>query len=169
MSRMRTMLSFLLVLSSVACSFVGRSQESICLIPEGYTGAVFIIFDQKDGVEPEVEDGLHVYRILESGVLRTTAKANYRVKENQYYYAGEDGRRTRIEYLYHGGGAWEDKENTFDKVDYAKGEIFCLSDEMVSAERGGKKIYFRQFLVGRARDAERLALDGVNKAAVVIN
>src|SRR5688572_29004245 len=78
------------------------SQESICLIPEGLTGPVFIIFGQAGGAEPEIENGKHLYRIPRSGVLKTKVKADYRLHRHEFYYVDKRGRRTKLEYLYPG-------------------------------------------------------------------
>ena len=56
-----------------------QPEESIVLLPEGYTGPVAIIFSQKEGVEPKVENGKYVYEIPISGILRTTVEANMQI------------------------------------------------------------------------------------------
>jgi hypothetical protein len=158
----------LLVLVTLSCFSFQESKESICLIPKDYTGSVFIIFDQPDGIVPEIENGRYIYRIPKDGVLRTTVQPNYRIKENDYYYVDEQGNRTKLDYLYPGGSAWKDEPHTFDNVDRASGQIFCMMDEIGSTNKSGKVIHWRQFLVGTAKDAERLALERDKRAADVL-
>lgn len=48
------------------------------ILPYGYIGKVYIIFNQKDGFPKKFgEDGSRTYRIPKSGVLKTKIKENY--------------------------------------------------------------------------------------------
>ncbi len=134
------------------------SQGNICLIPEGFSGPVFIIFGQADGVKPEVENGKRVYRIPKNGILKTKAEADYRLSQGEFYYIDSKGRRTKLEYLFPQGGPSVGGVRTLDDVSNSSDEIFCMVDEMGTENRGRGVIYFRQFLVGKVKDIERLAL-----------
>jgi len=48
------LIAFLLSLS-LSCSLLAKSTEVEYLVPEGFTGGVIILYDQKDGVNPEVK------------------------------------------------------------------------------------------------------------------
>jgi hypothetical protein len=148
----------LMSFANISCSYSWGSQESICLIPEGYIGPVVIVFDDENGIVPHLEKNKNVYEIPTSGILRVKAKANYQIEENVYYYVDKKGNRTNLNYLYPGGGAWKDKENNFDNVDYSKDKIFCMNDSMGRTIKNGKDISYRVFLVGKAKDVNSLEM-----------
>ncbi len=148
-----------------SCAFSQIPQESICLVPEIFTGAIFIVYDQKDGVDPTLEGNRHVYKIPQDGILRTTVKVNFRIENNEFFFIDAKGERRKIEYLYPGGSAWSDKEYTFDKIDQTKGEVYVFSDLMGGVAVNGKDVRFRQFLIGKAQDKEKLSLEADKKAA----
>ena len=140
-------------------------RESICLIQKGFTGPVFIVFDQKNGSAPDLENGRHVYKIPVDGILKTTVKGNFDIQENEFFYIDSQGMRTKIEYLNPSGGAWKDEKYSFDNIDKTKDEIFVFNDEMGGVEVNGKDVRFRQFLIGKPRDAEKLYLESNKKIA----
>lgn len=48
------------------------------ILPFGYTGKVYIIFNQKDGLPKEYcQNGSRLYRIPKSGILKSKFKSNY--------------------------------------------------------------------------------------------
>jgi len=152
------------------CVFSQEVGESICLLPKGFEGPVFIIFGQKDGLNPTVENGRHVYVIPSSGILKTKAEVNFRIKENEFYYLMPNGERIKIEYLYPGGNAWQDKAFTEDKVDLNKDEIYVFSDVMGSTtDKQGKEVRFRQFLVGKLKDKLKLHSESERKVSIAMD
>lgn len=64
------------------------------ILPYGYIGKVFILFNQDEGCEVEYENNTRVYRISESGILRTQFKKNIGwidASENlEFYYQKDD-------------------------------------------------------------------------------
>jgi len=82
----------LLLLTSCA----SRVGGSICLLPQGYIGPVLIIYGQKDGDPPEIERGLHVYRIPATGVVRTRNEYQRKIEAREYYYVDSAGTRSPI-------------------------------------------------------------------------
>jgi hypothetical protein len=132
-------------------------QVWVTLIPENYTGAVYIIFNQQDGAEPEVENGKYIYRIPGSGILKTKAKFDNHVHLKEFYYISDKGERRKLDYLYPTGGPHLGGVRTIDDVDESSDDIFCTLDELITSNRGGGKIYVRQFLVGKVRDIDRMA------------
>ncbi len=128
--------------------------ESITLIPKGYTGIIVIIFDQADGVMPEMENGKRVYIIPNGGVLKTQAKANYKLSGHKYYYVDSLGNREPIKYLYQRG--LEDVGETFDSVKSTNG-IFAYGEEM-GATANNKPNYkkFRVFIVSPKEQQDSL-------------
>jgi hypothetical protein len=144
--QMFSIISLLFLLSS--CNQAG---ESICLIPKDFTGVVIIIFDQKEGVPPEIENGKHVYRIPQSGILKTQVKANYQVQGQEYYYVDDAGHKTTIPYKFSKG--WEDVDTT--KI---KSSVYCYNEEM-GATAKNKPNYkkYRLFLVSKPNQMDSLS------------
>ncbi|GEM_PF-4478676 len=82
-----------------ATTFVYRHfshSPSICLLPEGYTGEVYIVFDQPNGAEEEYDGNSRVYRIPTTGVLFTRFSPENYTHEQQYYFASSSGNKQRI-------------------------------------------------------------------------
>jgi hypothetical protein len=145
-NKMLSIISLWFLLSS--CSQTG---ESICLIPKDFTGAVIIIFNQKNGMPPEIENGRHVYRIPISGILRTQVKANYKIQGHEYYFIDSLGNRATIPYKFHKG--WEDVDTT--KI---KNNIYCYNEEMgATAENKPDYKKYRMFLVGKLNQIDSLS------------
>jgi hypothetical protein len=75
--------------SFLGCSYVNSSRF---LIPEGYQGLIVIEFGLKGEPEIQVEDGYHIFRIPESGLLQTSSNFVYGTsKPFQYYYYSSTG------------------------------------------------------------------------------
>ena len=67
----------LFILFCLGCS---RPEKEIYFIPEGYTGIVYVIYDQKKGSPKEYQSGyfkIRIYNIPESGILKTQFEPNY--------------------------------------------------------------------------------------------
>ncbi|MBX3297685.1 MAG: hypothetical protein KF762_18450 [Acidobacteria bacterium] len=168
MIRTATVAFIFALLFGYSCLFTQDAGESICLIPEGYEGPVFIIFGQKNGHPPKIEDGRRVYVIPDDGVLKTTAEVNFRIDNNKFYYVSPDGKRRRIEYLFPGGKAWVDKPYTEDKIDISKDEVYVFSDLMGGVTNTmGKEVRFRQFLVGKPKEKLQLHMESERKISLL--
>mgnify|MGYP003641065344 CR=1 FL=1 len=76
-----------------------KAEDTIRLIPEGYEGTVLIIFNQEDGMPKEYEDDKRIYRIPESGVLRTQFEPNYGIQNHLFFYVDGNGERTEIPFV----------------------------------------------------------------------
>ncbi len=87
----------ILFITLVSCA--QKAEDTIRLIPEGYEGAVIIIFNQEDGAPKEYEGDKRVYRIPESGVLRTQFEPNYGIQNHQFFYVDNNGERTEIPFV----------------------------------------------------------------------
>ncbi|MCR9134152.1 MAG: hypothetical protein NXI08_16420 [bacterium] len=53
-----------------------RMVSETHILPNRYTGKVYIFFNQDEGYKAEYEDNTRVYRIPKSGILRTQFKPN---------------------------------------------------------------------------------------------
>jgi hypothetical protein len=135
-------------------------QNITFLIPNDYEGPVLIIFGQETGAHPEMEGDHYLFRIPRHGVLRTQVKASHQFHERRFAYINAHDERMLIPYLYPAGGAWRDKEHTFDNVDFKSNQIFVMADIMGNTMIDGSLVYFQTFVVGKARDADVLTLKG---------
>lgn len=72
------------------------AQPEIHLIPQGYSGEVFILHQVAAG-EPMVREGWsRIYRIPTGGVLRSRTDANEGWRMSRFFYLAADGRRETI-------------------------------------------------------------------------
>jgi hypothetical protein len=82
-----------------ATTFVYRHfthSSSICLLPQGYTGDVYIIYDQKNGSTEEYEGNSRVYRIPANGVLLTRFSPENYTSDQQYFYLSPTGNKKKL-------------------------------------------------------------------------
>lgn len=121
---------YLLILMSIT-SCAQEAEDTIRLIPEGYEGAVLIIFNQKDGESKEYDDDKRVYRIPKNGILRTQFKPNYGVRNHQFFYVNSNNERIEISFVMVQGKKELSKNN--EKVyaywEKAIGESFGINTE----------------------------------------
>ena len=67
------------------------------LIPSGYTGWVKIHYNVKDAPEVQTQGLTQVFRLPESGILRTSSAGPHPEAQHQYFYYSEDGSLQRIQ------------------------------------------------------------------------
>jgi hypothetical protein len=82
-----------------ACTEIKKSEPVIYLIPEGYVGSFYIIFNAPNGLPPKYEGESRVYEIPPSGVLVTQMNANggwIESSKMKYFYVNDTGDRTPI-------------------------------------------------------------------------
>lgn len=98
----RTLVGLAILLSLIACSqnagSTGRDPE-IYLIPDGYVGSFYILFNLPRGEPQRYEDGARVYEIPPGGMLLMQSDANegrIRSDKIQFFYVHPDGSRTQI-------------------------------------------------------------------------
>lgn len=70
-SKYRTIAFSLGILFSIACRRNNSAEDERYILPREFTGAVLIIFNQKDGEEKEYDGKTRIYRVPKSGVLKT--------------------------------------------------------------------------------------------------
>lgn len=142
----------LLTLTVFSCK-KENGEDSIRLIPEGYTGPVVIIFNQSDGTPVKYEDNKRVYEIPKSGILKTQFSKNTGFQINEFYYVSDKGKRTKIEYL----SAPKDSSNSINnKKVYAYAEEYSGEGEGFNPEKGKYKIYPSiSFYIGNLNNIEK--------------
>lgn len=87
---------FLLLISS--CS-IKRAVDVVWLIPEDYLGVVGVYYDYENGQLPEYEGDIRVYRIPESGILKTQFNSNIWILSDKVYYVKKNGSRVEIPFF----------------------------------------------------------------------
>ena len=74
----------------------GIAQPEVHLLPQGYSGDVFILHDVADG-EPLIREGWsRIYRIPPIGILRSSTDPNHGWGIARFYYLAADGSREKI-------------------------------------------------------------------------
>ncbi|NAS12670.1 DUF6843 domain-containing protein [Poritiphilus flavus] len=145
-------LLFLLTLASCA----QEAEDTIRLIPEGYQGAVLIIFNQEDGTPKEYEESKRVYRIPTDGVLRTKFKPNFGTQKHQFFYVDDEGKRTEIPFVMVQG-----KEN-LSGINKGDGKVYAYleraSGESIKIDADGNEYSIsptRTFYLGDLKDIDK--------------
>jgi hypothetical protein len=85
------------ILMSIACS-TGKGGR-IILLPKDYEGIAIIIYDVTTGAKKEFENGKQLFRIPETGVLKTQFALDMAWVESDeinYFYELEDNKRGKI-------------------------------------------------------------------------
>lgn len=109
------MLPFLTLYGLIAKN---SASYDIFLIPDGYREQVVIEYGVQDGAEKEFEGKWRVYRVPDSGHLKTmvTVKGNLiQLSGSKYFYVDKNGNRKELKhYCEH----WKDKDTTNIQVIY---------------------------------------------------
>jgi len=147
---MRNLLSTSIVLLTsllVIVSCKSQGTKNIFLIPKEFTGIVIVVFDQKDGKKPGIENGKTVFRIPASGILKTQVKPYYENISNEYYFIDSLQIKTPIKYLF----SFKAKPSAIEK------EVYCFDEQMASTPINKPNIKtIRTFLVGNSNQADSL-------------
>ena len=86
-----------ILLSLVLFINCSKTENTVTLIPEGYTGTIRILFDQKNGNDKKYEGEKRIYEIPEKGILKTKFSPQFGYHFPEYYYVSKNGKRTKIE------------------------------------------------------------------------
>ena len=114
-----------------------RGEDEIHLLPEGYTGSVFIIFNQPDGQEKGYEDGKRVYIIPPDGILKTQFSPNEGLARVNYYYV--NGKRKELEYKF--------GKEMYEVTDSIKVYVTAESRGVATGDIDRKKYTFMSYIV----------------------
>lgn len=118
------------------------------IIPTGYTGNVFIIFDDPDGNKENYKDGERIYVIPEDGVFKTSFEQQSGGRNVEYYYS--DG--SQLHYVWPSDSIWN----------LVNMNQTILTDSIfVFSGRTSKGIHW--FSIGNLLDKERLASQATDK------
>lgn len=94
MSKISTFILFAITLLFFGCGYNGENE--LWIVPEGYTGWLIVVPDQKEGKEKEYENGWRVYRFPANGILVTQFRFNEGWHESKYFYIDKNGDRIEI-------------------------------------------------------------------------
>lgn len=140
-------LSTLVALTTTGCSAEERTSE-IFLLPEGYQGAFYVVYNIPDGEPLTYEAGTPVYDIPQDGVLLTQADVTPNsVRSDKFYYESEDGSRKIID------GRWttsfnDTPENRSDE------QVYIFSEDLVKyGHTQDCSIYYSDFYIGTKAQA----------------
>ncbi|MGB7200671.1 MAG: hypothetical protein WBD16_00220 [Pyrinomonadaceae bacterium] len=168
----KTIATLIILLSYFGCSQLAKTRDGIFLIPKGYVGDVIILFEQPNGVMPEVEDGQYVYKIPKDGILRVRSKRYEGVLSVnvgnasfgnglRYFYIDEDNKREEVKYLRITGdrdvnGNPKDKfDGQINQGEYENG-IFIMNHESSNFDLQGRQITLTNFTIGNPKNSSVL-------------
>lgn len=86
----------LILCFSLVSSCIEYAEPQSYLLPDGFTGAFVVVFNQKEGTPKEYENGKRIYRIPKNGVLFTQFDIDFRVftpESSKTYYVDSLGRK----------------------------------------------------------------------------
>jgi hypothetical protein len=86
-----------ILLSLFFCISCSKTENTVTLIPDGYTGTIKIWFNQKNGIEKKYEGEKRLYEIPENGILKTKFSPQFGYHFSKYYYVSKSAKRTEIE------------------------------------------------------------------------
>lgn len=142
-----TIVTGLLALLATGCS-AEEGKSEIFLLPEGYQGAFYVVYNIPDGEPLSYEDGSPVYDIPENGVLLSQADVSPgSVRKDEFFYESADGARERI------GARWttsfkDTPEHRSDDQLYIFGEYLVEYGHTQDCN-----IYYSDFYVGTKTQA----------------
>lgn len=85
--------------------FYNKGKGEVFVLPDNYTGAVIILFDESDGItEKYDENGNRVYEIPSSGILKTKFKFQEGFRDISY----KTVKGKKLRYLWPADKVWND-------------------------------------------------------------
>lgn len=143
--------------------FFNRAKPEITLIPGGYVGPVIIWFGGNGSVTPQYENGIRVYAVPSSGILKEQVPVTSRLEsgvrleeDDRFFYVEEDGSRVRLPVVM----KWSKSfiaEMSADELNRVS--VYGITTGRTDSESE----YFVSFVVGRLQDQNSLIVQR-NKA-----
>jgi len=131
--RMVQIILFLSLLPLLGCN---SGEEEIYILPKNYVGVVYIIFNQKTGVEPKYEARKRVYEIPLNGILKTQFSIN-------------DGWHGVPQYFYSDG---EKKKPMFYQIENSDIQVFtfqvCCIQNGKFFNENNEAVQYERFFIG---------------------
>lgn len=74
-----------------------NGEQSVFILPNGFVGNALIIFGQQNGSPAEYQEGVRIYHIPSTGILKTQFLPDYGWhKLDEFYYTSEGGRAKKF-------------------------------------------------------------------------
>ena len=132
-----SLLTFMVAITLVSCSCHFRGDDEIYLIPNQFTGPVFILFNQPNGEHLQYENGKRIYEIPPDGILLTRDEFNAGWRyPGQFFYVEKD-RRIEVPFVL-------EVHNLKDDVIQA----CCVTSGRAAKTGNGPWVEYLQFYVG---------------------
>ena len=147
---------------TLSCSLLAAPTDLIYLIPAGYTGGVFILYDEKSATTAEtLADGTIIYRIPKDGLLIVKPPVSGGPYNFRYFYVDENDRRTEIKYLEPGfevrkAGETNSKPEDSITEEENNSKVFTMNHRRISFELKGKPMLLFAFSVGLPKDSAQI-------------
>lgn len=159
-------IQFVLLLAIIwtnACSSITKPSDGIFLIPESFEGGVIIIFNQPDGITPNVENGRYVYRIPPTGLLKVKSDSVVSWQQIDYFYINDRDERQTIYRLNPKGWTgsvtgWAEKNYDDLTQNEYENDIFASAYMSGTFNAKGKVVKFRNFVVCKLKDGEQITV-----------
>jgi hypothetical protein len=111
---------------------------------KSFRGVVVIVYEQKDGVEIETENGKFVYHIPSDGVLKVQLPPSYKV-ESEEYFIDVEGKKIKLFSSSSQSNKGESTGNTVQKEIDSK--VFIYDQEMGMEMVDKTKVVFKTFII----------------------
>lgn len=135
--------SFILIVTTIFLSNCNKADESIFVIPSGYSGYIVIFFNQQEGREKEYVENHRLYRIPNNGILKTQFSANNGWSQLPNFYKDTIDTNSLIPFAL-----------TLENLDQE--EIVAYGGSVGSFMNKNKKINFVEYYVGNKRNITQL-------------
>jgi hypothetical protein len=159
MSDLKQIIVSLLLLLSFSCASEAKTIDMIYLMPEGFTGGVIVLYDEVNGVTPELlKDDSLVYRIPKDGFLKVKPSINPGPYKLRYFYVDEKDNRKEIEYINPKSHVNERDDTTTRSLstiteDETNNKIFAMHHQRQVFEPNGKWMALYIFFIGKPKDS----------------
>ncbi len=90
LNKKKILLIFLVgVLICTSSCMIKNAESERYILPDDFQGVVLVLFDQEDGQEKEYDGEFRIYRVPESGVLKTEFSQGIGYRNIEYLRNGE--------------------------------------------------------------------------------
>lgn len=169
---MMKLLTAATALTILLAGCLGEWPPELYLVPEGYIGPVVVAFEQEDGVAPTMSGDTLVYRVPQSGVLKTSTEVPTGIRDVSYAFVDESGMRSPLPDDNPNVNVPERTVQVFGIIEGYLGELveppgdtLCVEGAMHTDKRSPSV----RFLVGRRTDRDSLwaARDSLERSITV--
>ncbi|MEO1559037.1 MAG: hypothetical protein AAFS12_05170 [Cyanobacteria bacterium J06632_19] len=152
---MRTIFYALFIL--VIFQSCNKTNSEVFVLPKGYSGAVIVVYEQEEGINTNVVDGVVVYHIPKNGILKVKTALSYGSSNPPEFYEESQQEKNKIEFIQ----VPREKGN--------QGMVACCYSNGKSLNNDNHTLVYTKFIVGNSSELEVLAkqLSEINVADIV--